>query len=86
MLARNPSLTPPDLRGTLMATARDLGAPGPDDEFGAGLADAYAAVKASTTPVTASSGETRGIAPATAAAPSAPIAPAATDSTAPASR
>ncbi|HLH93433.1 MAG TPA: S8 family serine peptidase [Xanthobacteraceae bacterium] len=48
MLARNPHLTPDDLRAELVATARDLGPKGRDDMFGAGLADAYKAVVAAT--------------------------------------
>lgn len=48
MLERNPALKPNDLRAILTKTARDLGAPGRDDLFGAGEADAYAAVTAST--------------------------------------
>ncbi len=80
MLARNPAMTPRALRGTLMATARDLGAPGPDDQFGAGIADAYAAVQASAAPVTASSGETRSVTlPPMSAAPS-PMTPASAES------
>jgi subtilisin family serine protease len=46
MLERNPALKPGELRAILMKTARDLGAPGRDDLFGAGEADAYAAVSA----------------------------------------
>jgi subtilisin family serine protease len=46
MLERNPALKPDDLREILVRTARDLGAPGRDDLFGAGEADAYAAVMA----------------------------------------
>jgi subtilisin family serine protease len=46
MLERNPALKPAEVRATLMKTARDLGAPGRDDLFGAGEADAYAAVTA----------------------------------------
>lgn len=46
MLERNPALKPDELRATLMKTARDLGSPGRDDLFGAGEADAYAAVEA----------------------------------------
>jgi serine protease len=42
----NPSLTPTAIRQLLTRTARDLGAPGPDREFGAGLLDAAAAVAA----------------------------------------
>jgi hypothetical protein len=48
MLERNPALRPDDVRAILMKTARDLGAPGRDDLFGAGEADAYAAVSAAT--------------------------------------
>jgi hypothetical protein len=46
LLERNPALKPDEVRATLMKTARDLGAPGRDDLFGAGEADAYAAVTA----------------------------------------
>ena len=46
MLERNPALKPPDVRAILTKTARDLGAPGRDDQFGAGEADAFAAVTA----------------------------------------
>jgi hypothetical protein len=51
MLERNPALKPNEVRAVLMKTARDLGPPGRDDQFGAGEADAFAAVSAaSTTP------------------------------------
>ncbi len=50
MLERNPALRPDDLRAILTRTARDLGSPGRDDLFGAGEADAYAAVEASIVP------------------------------------
>jgi len=46
LLERNPALKPDELRATLMRTARDLGSPGRDDLFGAGEADAYAALEA----------------------------------------
>jgi subtilisin family serine protease len=46
ILERNPALKPEELRTILTKTARDLGAPGRDDLFGAGEADAYAAVSA----------------------------------------
>jgi hypothetical protein len=46
MLERNPALKPSDVRAILIRTARDLGAPGRDDQFGAGEADAFAAVTA----------------------------------------
>jgi hypothetical protein len=47
-LEHNPALTPQALRAALTRTARDLGSPGRDDLFGAGEADAYAAVRAVT--------------------------------------
>ena len=46
MLERNPALKRDELRATLMKTARDLGSPGRDDLYGAGEADAFAAVEA----------------------------------------
>ncbi len=46
MLERNPALKPSDIRAILTKTARDLGVPGRDDQFGAGEADAFAAVTA----------------------------------------
>ena len=46
MLERNPTLKAEEVRSMLMNNARDLGSPGRDDEFGAGEADAYAAVRA----------------------------------------
>jgi subtilisin family serine protease len=46
MLERNPALKPAEVRSILMKTARDLGASGRDDLFGAGEADAFAAVSA----------------------------------------
>jgi subtilisin family serine protease len=59
MLERNPALKPGEVRAILMKTARDLGAPGRDDLFGAGEADAYSAVSAvasaSAVPVVAAS-------------------------------
>ncbi|MGY2908214.1 S8 family serine peptidase [Bradyrhizobium sp. URHC0002] len=48
LLERNPALKPGDVRAILTKTARDLGAPGRDDQFGAGEADAFAAVIAAT--------------------------------------
>jgi hypothetical protein len=48
MLERNPALKPGDIRAILTRTARDLGTPGRDDQFGAGEADAFAAVTAAT--------------------------------------
>ncbi len=49
MLERNPALKPDEVRTILMKTARDLGPPGRDDQFGAGEADAFAAVSAAST-------------------------------------
>ena len=46
ILERNPALKPNDVRAILTKTARDLGTPGRDDLFGAGEADAFAAVTA----------------------------------------
>jgi hypothetical protein len=46
LLERNPALKPNEARAILTNTARDLGAPGRDDLFGAGEADAFAAVTA----------------------------------------
>jgi subtilisin family serine protease len=46
LLERNPALKPEEVRAIVMKTARDLGSPGRDDLFGAGEADAYAAVSA----------------------------------------
>jgi subtilisin family serine protease len=46
MLERRPGVKPEEVRAILMKTARDLGSPGRDDLFGAGEADAYAAVQA----------------------------------------
>jgi len=52
VLQRNPALKLGEVRAILMKTARDLGPPGPDDQFGAGEADAFAAVSAVAAPST----------------------------------
>jgi hypothetical protein len=39
-------MTPDEVRDILMSTARDLGPKGRDDQFGAGLVDAMAALSA----------------------------------------
>jgi len=53
MLERNPTLKPDEVRAILMKTAAILGPPGPDDQFGAGEADAFAAVSAVSAPALA---------------------------------
>ncbi len=53
ILERNPALKAAEVKSILTKTARDLGPPGPDDQFGAGEADAFAAVSAVTVPVLA---------------------------------
>jgi subtilisin family serine protease len=45
LLETRPALTPQGVRKALLSTARDLGPKGRDDQFGAGLADAYGAVQ-----------------------------------------
>ncbi|MGY3623015.1 S8 family serine peptidase [Bradyrhizobium sp. USDA 10063] len=50
VLERNPALKPNEVRSILTGTARDLGAPGRDDLFGAGQPDAFAAVSAVAAP------------------------------------
>ena len=64
MLEHNPALKPNDVRAILTRTARDLGTPGRDDQFGAGEADAFAAVTAATAapevPLAAASGKPAG--------------------------
>jgi len=44
LLERKPDLTPEAMRNILISTAKDLGRRGRDDEFGAGLVDAYQAI------------------------------------------
>ena len=46
MLQRAPGLSPDAVRGILQKTAKDIGSPGKDPEFGAGLVDAYQAIVA----------------------------------------
>lgn len=48
LLSRQPSLSPGAVRRLLMSTAKDLGPKGVDDQFGAGLVNAYSAVQALT--------------------------------------
>ncbi len=56
MISRKSDLTPADLRAALMSSARDLGPAGRDDQFGAGEADAFAAVSAIGAPIETASG------------------------------
>jgi subtilisin family serine protease len=60
MIARNPELSPGDLRLALESSARDLGPKGRDTQFGAGEVDAYAAVSAVAAPVATASGRAAG--------------------------
>jgi subtilisin family serine protease len=46
MLERDPALTADAARHALMTTCHDLGPPGPDDQFGVGRPDAFAALGA----------------------------------------
>ena len=45
LIEREPHLSPDGVRQRLQQSAHDLGPPGPDSEFGAGLADAYRALR-----------------------------------------
>ena len=56
LIELNPRLKAPEIKKILLATAMDLGPKGRDDQFGAGLADAYRAAQA----VTASALEAAG--------------------------
>ena len=44
MLQHKGQLTPDQVRATLLSTAKDLGPTGRDDDYGAGLTDAYRAL------------------------------------------
>ncbi|HYW60161.1 MAG TPA: S8 family serine peptidase, partial [Xanthobacteraceae bacterium] len=46
VIERRPDLAPDAVKKLLLATARDLGPKGRDDQFGAGLMDAFQAVSA----------------------------------------
>jgi subtilisin family serine protease len=56
LLERNPQLDAAAIRRILMATARDLGVPGHDEQFGSGLADALGAVTSASPQSSAVSG------------------------------
>ncbi|MEP6838758.1 MAG: S8 family serine peptidase [Bradyrhizobium sp.] len=64
IMERNPALNLNDVRAILTKTARDLGAPGRDDLFGAGEADAFAAltavIDAPSVPVASATGKPAG--------------------------
>jgi hypothetical protein len=87
MLERNGALKPDEVLTILTRTARDLGPLGQDDPFGAGEADAFAAVSSvanSAVPLAEVSGKPAGQAPETldagmARAVNLPSAPAASD-------
>jgi hypothetical protein len=49
--ARNPGFSPADIRNRLLASAVDIGPPGPDSRFGYGVVNAYRAVTGATAPV-----------------------------------
>jgi hypothetical protein len=51
LLARNPALTPDEVRNVLESTAEDLGSAGWDSQFGWGLIDAEAALESLAEPV-----------------------------------
>lgn len=70
VLERNPAK--PDVRAILTASARDLGSPGRDDLFGAGEADAYAAVRAVTDGAVAAAGSRSPVIPVSDPLPAAP--------------
>jgi hypothetical protein len=53
LIERKPQLTPDAVKKVLLATAHDLGPKGRDDEFGAGLMDAFLAVSAVAKPTDA---------------------------------
>jgi subtilisin family serine protease len=57
LLERNPSLTPDAVRKILMTSAKDIGPKGRDDQFGAGLVDAFSAVTAAEPKTTTASGQ-----------------------------
>jgi subtilisin family serine protease len=64
LIDRNPGITPDGVRAALTATAHDLGPKGRDDQFGAGLADALAAVEAVSRSMSAGAAKTEAVPPA----------------------
>jgi subtilisin family serine protease len=59
VLEREPTLTPDSVRRIMLSTARDLGPAGRDRDFGAGLADAYEALRSIRTDAVATQGGNR---------------------------
>lgn len=59
VLEREPGLTPDSVRRILLSTARDLGPVGRDRDFGAGLADAYEALRSIRSDAVATQGGSR---------------------------
>jgi subtilisin family serine protease len=59
ILEREPTLTPDSVRRIMLSTARDLGPAGRDRDFGAGLADAYEALRSIRTDAVATQGGSR---------------------------
>lgn len=55
MISRSPEIASSDVRATLLSTARDIGPPGRDDQFGAGQVDALNAVSAVAMPIATAS-------------------------------
>jgi hypothetical protein len=76
VLERNPAKSG-DVRDILTESARDLGPPGRDDLFGAGEADAYAAVRAVTDGAVAAAGSPAPVIPVSDPAAAAPVSDAA---------
>jgi subtilisin family serine protease len=66
VIQRAPALTPDGVRDVLQKTAKDLGRPGKDAEFGAGLVDAYQAIMSVQPPSAAATPEDTARASATA--------------------
>ncbi|MDR7035604.1 subtilisin family serine protease [Methylobacterium sp. BE186] len=61
MLQARPALAPGEIRAALVRAARDLGAPGPDPEFGAGFADAEGVLNALIAPAVAAAQSSGGM-------------------------
>jgi subtilisin family serine protease len=66
VLQKRPDLTLQAARKLLAESARDLGSPGPDAEFGSGLVDARAALERAAEPAGAAAAQVAATGPATA--------------------